>query len=778
MAQVEPVYLDLHIHTSDNPDVLNAGYDVTALHERVTSEAQGSPALISLTDHNAINKRAYLASAKVFENLLLGAELHVRNFEKAPPYHCHVLFRAPVDADTIDAINAVLDELYPAKTVGDADDLPTIETIAKHFDEYDFMLLPHGGQNHSTFNKSIPKGKRFDSTIERSIYYNHFDGFTARSNRGLDESQEYFKKLGILEFVNLITSTDNYSPRLYPQAKSSQADPFVPTWMLASPTFNGLRLSLSESARLVYGKRPDAWAEYIRHVSLKADNLDIDCDLTPGLNVVIGGSSSGKTLLVDSLVRKISGDFKDSVYIPYGVEAIDVTNPSGQTPHYLWQNYIVRVCDQKDHDNTIDSIPLLKSVFPGDADERELIDNGLANLSIHLQSMVHAAAQVEQYEEELRHIPVLSGLITTRPIRRNPLKKLRPFENEIKAFKLSQAAHERAVKALETIEGILAANPFIQHDPTLTARLTEELAEAYRAAQLEEAVRAILNEHVEEIDAQQKANDLETTTKRNSFGALLRTIRRYRESHKTFYEARDEIASFKIRKSTKRISSMGHTLYIENEFELTQTKFLEVLNQTLKRERQIPSFDAITPQSLASEGFKKQSPKIVDHDNLHREIMNRFNALNRKQYRITTKDGKDFDKLSAGWKTSVILDLVLGSGADNAPLIIDQPEDNLATTYINTGLLSAIKQSKATRQIILVSHNATIPMLGDAQNVILCTNDDKFITIRSNPLEGVIDGTDVVDLIATTTDGGKASIKKRVKKYNLKRFRGEDEAGL
>ena len=89
-----------------------------------------------------------------------------------------------------------------------------------------------------------------------------------------------------------------------------------------------------------------------------------------------------------------------------------------------------------------------------------------------------------------------------------------------------------------------------------------------------------------------------------------------------------------------------------------------------------------------------------------------------------------------------------------------------------------IKQSKATRQIILVSHNATIPMLGDAQNVILCTNDDKFITIRSNPLEGEIDGTDVVDLIATTTDGGKASIKKRVKKYNLKRFRGEDETGL
>ena len=32
--------------------------------------------------------------------------------------------------------------------------------------------------------------------------------------------------------------------------------------------------------------------------------------MTPGLNVVIGGSSSGKTLFVDSLVRGTKKDFK------------------------------------------------------------------------------------------------------------------------------------------------------------------------------------------------------------------------------------------------------------------------------------------------------------------------------------------------------------------------------------------------------------------------------------------------------------------------------------
>ena len=124
-----------------------------------------------------------------------------------------------------------------------------------------------------------------------------------------------------------------------------------------------------------------------------------------------------------------------------------------------------------------------------------------------------------------------------------------------------------------------------------------------------------------------------------------------------------------------------------------------------------------------------------------------------------TKDDKDFESLSAGWKTSVLLDLILGYDKDIAPIIIDQPEDNLATKYINDGLVAAIKKVKKNKQIILVSHNATIPMMGDAQQIIYCENS-----------QGKINGTPVLDLIASITDGGKPSIKKRVKKYNLKKF--------
>jgi molybdopterin/thiamine biosynthesis adenylyltransferase len=101
---LEPIYIDLHIHTSENPDKLNAAYDVSTLHEKVQECAVGSPCLISLTDHNTINKAAYLHAMSLFPNLLIGAELHVRNYRDEPPYHCHIFFRSLVDADTIDAL--------------------------------------------------------------------------------------------------------------------------------------------------------------------------------------------------------------------------------------------------------------------------------------------------------------------------------------------------------------------------------------------------------------------------------------------------------------------------------------------------------------------------------------------------------------------------------------------------------------------------------------------------------------------------------------------------
>lgn len=776
---MESVFIDLHIHTSDNPDKLNSSYDLGLLKRKIEEVSEGSDYLISLTDHNTVNKSVYLKAAEIFKHILLGVELHVRNYDLQKPYHCHVYFKLEqIDARSIDGINAILDKLYPNKVVSEDDkSIPSIEVIMKSFDSYEFVLLPHGGQSHSSFDQSIPADVQFDTTVERSIYYNHFDGFTARSNTGLDRTLEYFDRLGIKEFVNLVTSSDNYSPQNYPDTKAKNAAPFIKTWMLASPTFNGLRLSLSESSRLRYGEKPDLWAECIQHVSLKNDKIDIDVNLTPGLNVVIGGSSSGKTLFVDSVYRKIVGELDQSDYINtlYNIKDIQIKNPAGQTPHYFPQNYIIKICDQKDRENTIDDISILKSVFPADSEERFAISNALRELDSQLNSLVQSVKEIESLQASLSRIPKLSHLIVTDIIQGNPLRSILPSDKTIESFEYGRGKYNSDTKILDEINLFLSKNPLVYHDSSLVEKLKRELELAFTRSEIESAIRQIIKSHEKEIDDAQEAENLEIATKRQQFERLLEYISKYFKFHKIFYESLDTISRFSIKITTKEIESMGHKLFIDNEFELTKDKFLEVVNSMLKTENAIEKFENIRPEALFEESFRKRGPKVSGYDDFENRVKASFTDMNKKKYRITTKEGKDFDNLSAGWKTSVILDLILGWGSDNAPLIIDQPEDNLATGYINTGLLEAIKKCKTKKQVILVSHNATIPMLGDAQNVVMCRNNDKVITIKSNPLEGTIGGMDVVDLIAETTDGGKISVKKRVKKYNLKKFRGSYE---
>ena len=105
--------------------------------------------------------------------------------------------------------------------------------------------------------------------------------------------------------------------------------------MFSEPTFEGFRLSLSEKTRLVYSQqKPESWSENIDCVKYSNEKLDIDVHFSSGLNVVIGGSSSGKTLLVDSIWRKLAHEnFETSHYKEFGVENINITELSQVNIH-------------------------------------------------------------------------------------------------------------------------------------------------------------------------------------------------------------------------------------------------------------------------------------------------------------------------------------------------------------------------------------------------------------------------------------------------------------
>lgn len=766
---MQPIYLDLHIHTSEDANHLNENYDVAELVGQIKKLNGDAPFMISLTDHNIINKAAYLKAKSLNLNLILGAELHIQNREESKSYHCHIYFNAPVEEAIIDQLNEILNKLYPDKLPSRNDpNTPDIQKIINSFDTFDFILLPHGSQKHGAFNYSIKEGENLDNAINRSIYYNQFDGFTSRSTKGLESTHRYFERLGISEFINLVTCSDNYSPSIYPRSHNGNDDDFIPTWMFAQPTFDGLRLSLSECTRLVASQiKPVRRSDYIGHVELQNEHIDVNVDLTEGLNVVIGGSSSGKTLFVDSLYRTISQNFEGSKYTArYGVEKMNVENTSSMTPYYISQNFILENISDN-NEKSIDKIEILRNIFPADDEINRCITAGLNKLHEVINEMLLYVEKIEDCERTLNALPNPGQLIVTGVVKKNALNVLMPTIEEENLVKYTQLQHMTDLEALENIRCFLDQNPLVEDANNEINSIKQKLVLAMKAYTMFDDISTVVTEHKQAIDKILKEELGQQQTRLTNKDSLLKTVGGYVEALAGFNHCKQELIGTKYSFQTKEIEARGHKLSIINNFCFNENVLVDALRYCLKSG--ITSIADVTPWNLMSCYFKR-NPNVESYNDMAQKIYTKLMELNTRSYKIVTKEGKDFNNLSPGWKTAILLDLILGYEQDTAPIIIDQPEDNLAVKYINSTLTETIKAVKWNKQIIMVSHNATIPMMADAQTIVVCENDGNKISIRSAALEGKVFGQKVLDYIADQTDGGRTSIKKRVKKYNFKKY--------
>ena len=93
------------------------------------------------------------------------------------------------------------------------------------------------------------------------------------------------------------------------------------------------------------------------------------------------------------------------------------------------------------------------------------------------------------------------------------------------------------------------------------------------------------------------------------------------------------------------------------------------------------------------------------------------------------RDYKDAASLSTGQRCTTILPILLLE--NKCPLLIDQPEDNLDNAFIFETIVKSIKAAKTHRQLIFVTHNPNIPVLGEADRVFVLSSDGRQGTITS-----------------------------------------------
>jgi hypothetical protein len=126
------------------------------------------------------------------------------------------------------------------------------------------------------------------------------------------------------------------------------------------------------------------------------------------------------------------------------------------------------------------------------------------------------------------------------------------------------------------------------------------------------------------------------------------------------------------------------------------------------------------------------------------------------------------EDLSTGQKaTAVLLLLLLES---DAPLIVDQPEDDLDNRFITEGVVPRMREEKQRRQFVFSTHNANIPVLGDAELIIglSASGEAERGRARIAPEHmGSIDAQPVRELVEEILEGGKEAFERRRSKYGF-----------
>lgn len=253
-----------------------------------------------------------------------------------------------------------------------------------------------------------------------------------------------------------------------------------------------------------------------------------------------------------------------------------------------------------------------------------------------------------------------------------------------------------------------------------------------------------------------------STTLREALSDLQVSLKFARNAHSP--DAQDQIIAAMGWRTNQQVRA---TYLVEN---LTVPKLLDAIHRndlapitSLKMKDGSIAFDRAEAQAIL-EKLGTPSTKFA----LERVAL--FD-LPRLQVTKQVDDGKggvrsvtrEFSKLSLGQQQSILLALMLSADSDK-PLIIDQPEDNLDGEFIYSTLVPVLRRAKERRQVIIVTHNPNVAVLGDAEQIIVmkANNDRGEIVAR-----GSIDHEVTRDAACSILEGAREAFTRRAKMYGF-----------
>lgn len=360
---------DLHIHTASSYDAYK-GDDSDKLLAKAVCENE--LAAIAITDHFIIDKdritniRGLLPSTTIFPGVELRTDKGDTNI------HVILIFSDQIDLNTLSEDFNVFKR--DAKNPDNNDKIYwDYNDICAFAQKHNALISIHAGSKDKGVDTQISNALPINQAVKEE-FAKTVSIFEVGREKDIDDYKKYVFP-DIKSTKPLIICSDSHDPRNYHPAHQ--------LWIKSDPTFNGLKQIIYEPDERVCisDYRPQEKAPYhiIDSISISDDLFQKDeIVFNKNLTCIIGGKSTGKSILLHNLARAIDPDQvsensdislgrrktdKDKKALTLEIESskLDVKWGNGKSGEnqsiiYIPQSYLNRLADSSQETTRIDEL--------------------------------------------------------------------------------------------------------------------------------------------------------------------------------------------------------------------------------------------------------------------------------------------------------------------------------------------------------------------------------------------------------------------------------------
>ena len=754
--------IDLHIHTDYSKKTKDNDYkgdfSVYTLHEKLT---RTEVKIFSLTDHNIINLEAY---KKYYENhnseadplLLVGVELDIDKDGKR--YHSLLVFNYST-YDKAEEISAKFDNKYREKHLTFKNRKLTIKEIIELFPDDDFFFIPHAGNKKSIV--AGYKGNTEDAQKMILLMPSALEKVPEKAkqkyNEGFDGMlQDSFKAKNDVAYIEF---SDNHNILKYPFTHKGDPDCKEHNfyYIKGSKSYDTLRLAFIDPRSRIKSSKE---YEEIGHQNNVIEKLKIDkhkilefCELkfSPHMNVIIGGRSSGKSLLMNLFSKKIdklkSDDKYDNIIdktkvlikSKHDLEYKSVTSITsdliyinqGDIINYFENNKLEDLAKKSDK---AEEYKQLTKKFRKHKDQMHLVINELNDA----YKNVYETVEGTKYH---LHKGTIDKILSKEFILKFDYDKLCEKFNDL----------DRNLDALRDSISNLESNLLSINQKKILELSDDEV-------RIINEFKTLLQKKLFLISSKKEKNtkkinlvtsiNAKLKIRTDSLNINARQKHAAQEEIKLLIgKAKDTFVKMKIlRLKSQALENFDYSLQKEIELDEQTKLVLEIEKEDDLKQIILEGISNSDTQKsiylnliyLLNGKIKIKNLPNNQPNNLSKKINSLIKDLESYLDKPTDflkyEDGSTSKNNSPGFNSEKYVEIILKKTTTNL-IFIDQPEDNLGNQFITEKLVDIFRDIKFQKQIFLVTHNPSIVVYGDAECIILAENNENQISYKQIVLE-------------------------------------------